>query len=255
MATKKVYELRCPHCGAEVAAELWEAVDGGDDGERRALLNGEVNRVTCAACGKGFRVDKAVVYKDAEAGIFVQYDPVTGGKSLEEVEALFQKARATLEGSLGDDMPEIHLTVEWPELIERIYLLEEGLNARLVEHIKYVLYSRNPGKLDAEKKSLLFDAEDSTEEALCFVVQDRASKRLEAVLNFARSDYEALENAFSGDGGALLLEEEFPGGYWSGRRKFLADRAEGMGGMEGMKGMEGRGGHDDCGCGCEGGHE
>lgn len=243
MATKKVYELRCPHCGAETEAELWEAVDGGDAAERRALLNGEVNKVTCPACGKWFRVDKAVVYKDAESGIFVQYDPVTGGRTLEEVEALFGKAREALERSLGEEAPDIHLTVEWPELIERIYLLEEGLDARLVEHIKYVLYSRNPGKLDAEKKSLLFDAEDSTDEALCFVVQDRASKRLEAVLNFARSDYEALENAFAGDGGALLLEEEFPGGYWSGRLKYLADRAEGT-----------EGGHG-CGCGCGGKHE
>ncbi|HPT17716.1 MAG TPA: hypothetical protein PK388_10565, partial [Kiritimatiellia bacterium] len=61
---------------------------------------------------------------------------------------------------------------------------------------------------------------------LCFVVQDRATKKLEAVLNFARADYEALVNVFDSGDQLALLDEQFPGPYLSGRLCFLKDAAE-----------------------------
>ena len=131
-----------------------------------------------------------------------------------------------LERLLPKDVPapEMHLVVEWSELIERIFSEEEGLDARLVEHIKYMMYQQNPGKLPAAKKGLLFDAQDSTDEQLCFVVQDRASRRLEAMLHFARKDYEALLNVFGSGQGLKLLMDQFPGPVVNGRLKFLQDR-------------------------------
>ena len=104
--------------------------------------------------------------------------------------------------------------------------MEEGLDARLVEHIKYMMYQQNEEKLPAAQKGLLFDAQDSTEEQLCFVVQDRTTRKLEAVLNFARSDYEALVNVFDSDDQLALLEEQFPGPYLNGRLRYLQDLAE-----------------------------
>ena len=84
----------------------------------------------------------------------------------------------------------------------------------------------------------MFDAQDSTDEQLCFVVQDRETRKLEAVLNFSRKDYEALLNVFD-DGKQLeLLREQFPGPYFNGRVKFLEDEGEEHGD-----------GHE-CGCGC-----
>jgi hypothetical protein len=96
----------------------------------------------------------------------------------------------------------------------------------LVEHIKYMMYQQNADKLPAGQKGLLFDAQDSTDEQLCFVVQDRAAKKLEAVLNFSRSDYEALLNVFDEDDQMALLEEQFPGPYLNGRLRYLQDLAE-----------------------------
>jgi hypothetical protein len=122
--------------------------------------------------------------------------------------------------------PEVHLVVEWSELVERVFLLEEGLDARLVEHIKYMMYQQNPEKLPAAQKNLLFNAQDSTDEQLCFVVQDRATKKLEAVLNFSRADYEALVNVFDSGEQLALLEEQFPGPYLNGRLRFVQDLAE-----------------------------
>ena len=89
-----------------------------------------------------------------------------------------------------------------------------------------MMFQQNPDKLSAEKKNLLFDAQDSTDDQLCFVVQDRATKKLEAVLNFARADYEALVNVFDSGDQLALLEEQFPGPYYNGRLRFLQDQAE-----------------------------
>ena len=209
--------------------ELWDAIDAGQDPElREALLAGRINRVECAGCQKGFRVEMPLVYHDREQDIFIHYEPLAGGRTLAEAEKGFQAVLKELTGLLPADLSplEVHLVVEWGELIERIFLLEEGLDARLVEHIKYMMFQQNPGKLPAEKKNLLFDAQDSTDEQLCFVVQDRTTKKLEAVLNFARADYEALVNVFDSGDQLALLEEQFPGPYFSGRLRFLRDQAE-----------------------------
>ena len=58
------------------------------------------------------------------------------------------------------------------------------------------------------------------------MVQDRATRKLEAVLNFSRADYEALVNVFDSDDQLALLEEQFPGPYLNGRLRYLQDLAE-----------------------------
>ena len=225
----RTHTIACPYCGHEQAVELYDSIRADQDpAARAALLQGRVNRVTCAACGKTFRIDKPLVYQDREAGLFLQYDPLVNGRTLAEAETALAAAQKQLAALLPDGLrpPEMFLVVEWPELIERIFTDEEGLDARLVEHIKYIMYQQNPAKLPALSKTLLFDAQDSTDEQLCFVVQDRATRKLEAVLNFARKDYEALINIFDSGPQLALLHDEFPGPYLNARLKFLADQAD-----------------------------
>ena len=229
MSQKKSHEIACPFCGREQVVELWDAVDVGEDPElREALLAGRVNRVECAGCRKPFRIDKPLVYRDREQGIVVHLEPLSGGCSLAQAEKGFRETLKELEKLMPEDLDplEIHLVVEWSELIERIFLLEEGLDARLVEHVKYLMYRQNQDKIPAENKNLLFDAQDSTDEQLCFVVQDRQTHKLEALLNFSRADYEALVDVFDSCDQLALLEEQFPGPYLNGRLRYLQDAAE-----------------------------
>ncbi len=229
MSQKRTHEIACPLCGREQDVELWDAIHVDSEPElREALVLNRVNRVECAGCQKSFRVDKPLVYQDREQDIFIQFDPLVGDRTLEGVVESFRTAMEEMNRLLPKDVPppETHLVVEWSELIERIFLLEEGLDARLVEHIKYMMFQQNADKLPAGQKGLLFDAQDSTDGQLCFVVQDRTTKKLEAVLNFSRTDYEALLNVFDTDDQMALLEEQFPGPYLNGRLRFLQDVAE-----------------------------
>ena len=229
MSQKRTHEIACPLCGREQEVELWDSINVDSEPElREALLLNRVNRVECAGCHKGFRIEKPLVYQDREQDIFIHLDPLRGGRTLEDIAKTFRQGMEEMNRLLPKDVtpPEAHLVVEWAELIERIFLLEEGLDARLVEHIKYMMFQQNEEKLPAAQKGLLFDAQDSTEEQLCFVVQDRTTRKLEAVLNFARSDYEALVNVFDSDDQLALLEEQFPGPYLNGRLRYLQDLAE-----------------------------
>jgi len=229
MSQKRTHEIACPSCGHEQQIELWDSIDvDGEPELRDSLLFNRINNVECEKCGKHFRVDKPLVYRDREQDLFIHYDPLVGSRTLPEVEATFTAAMEEMNRLLPKDVPipETGLVVEWGELVERIFLLEEGLDARLVEHIKYMLFQQNQESLPAETKNLLFNSKDSTDEQLNFVVQDRKTRKLEAALNFSRADYEALLNVFDTPDQLALLEEQFPGPYLSGRLRYLQDRTE-----------------------------
>jgi len=229
MANQSEHRIACPFCGQVRDVELQDVLDIDEQPElREHLLAGRINRVECPGCRKSFRIDKPVVYRHRAQNILIHFDPLTGDRTLEQAEAAFQAGLEELSRLLPEDVepPEIHLVVEWSELVERVFLLEEGLDARLVEHIKYMMFQQNPDRLSAEEKNLLFNAQDSTDDQLCFVVQDMATKKLEAVLNFARADYEALVNVFDSGDQLALLTEQFPGPYLNGRLRYLQDRQE-----------------------------
>lgn len=234
MSETSQHDIACPTCGAEQRVELIDtlSVDEHPEG-RTALLKGEINRVTCPKCGGLFRIDKPMTYRDKENEIFILYDPLVAGRTLPDVEKTFQEGQKLFREvwPAGVALPEMNLVVEWTELVERVLLLEEGLDVRIVEHIKYMMYQQHPGQIPAASKNLVFDEPDSTDEQLCFVVQDRHSHKLEKQFFVARSDYEALLNVFDLNANWNLLVEQFPGPYICGRLRFLMDqREEGFGG-------------------------
>ena len=57
------------------------------------------------------------------------------------------------------------------ELVELIYLMEAGMNQRIVEYIKYNIFTRNQEKIDPKINRLLLNIEDSTVDEL-FVTQN-----------------------------------------------------------------------------------
>jgi len=242
MSTRtSVYPISCPKCGREFDATLHDVLDASDTPElREALLARRLNRVECPAedCKAVFAVDKPLVYRDPARGIFVQYEPVGPRRSFEDVSSDFAKAVEKLSGLLPEDVkaPTLHLATNPSELMERIFVLENGLDPRLVEQIKYLMYKANPETLPARGKILLFDpAEAAAAPAgegdgempkadLRFVVQDVETGALERILGFSRANYDALEAVYAGDM-AEVLEEWFPGPYVNGRIRFLRDEA------------------------------
>ncbi len=205
---------------------LYDAINVKESPELRAqLMENKLNAVTCAACGFGFRIDKNLVYSDPSRKLLIFWVPVAESDYARGEEQFVGLLRE-LSGLLPDDVhaPAVHLVFSRIELIERIFLIEAGLDERLIEYIKYTLYTRNLDRLDPARKILLFNATDSTPEHLCFVVQDAETRKFEAMLQYGRDAYAALEATFSGESKAADLLELFPGPHISARAALLKER-------------------------------
>ncbi len=226
MSLTNQYPIQCPKCEAEMDVELFDSINVTEaPALRDQLMANELNAVECAHCGFKFRVDKRLLYNDPDRRVMVFWFPGNEEEYRNNKEE-FVRSMDALNTALPDefDPPAVHLVFTRTELVERIYLLEADLNERIIEYIKYMMYSRNLEKLNPGRKALLFNAEDSNAEALCFVVQDLESKQLEGMLQFDRSAYDGLLEMFDSDEKTAQLMELFPGPYISARELLLQDR-------------------------------
>ncbi|HMO52449.1 MAG TPA: CpXC domain-containing protein [Kiritimatiellia bacterium] len=225
MSEKQPYQIKCPKCGHTQQVDLHESLNVGRDPELRDLLMAnKINEVTCASCGFAFRVDKPIVYIDPDHQILIYLIPASE-RQYDTGEDQFNEFIRNMLSMLPADFraPEVQLVFSRTELIERIFLIEAGLNPRIIEYIKHRIYGQNGKRIPPETKAILFNAEDSNEDNLCFVVQDIPSRKFEAVLQYARETYTALDEMFNDTEKTADLIELFPGPYFSARRLFLQD--------------------------------
>ena len=228
MSQQKTYNIRCPKCQHDQSVQLYESINVKTHPDlKKLLMANQMNTVTCEQCALTFRVDKPLLYHDPAQRIMIYQVPLGEG-AVEAGEREFTESLGRLSGLMPQDIPapDVSLVFSRTELVERIFLRDAGLNERIIEYIKYLIYTRNAGKVNPARKILLFDAEDSTPEALCFVVQDAESKKLESILQYDRKTYTALCEMFDKDEQTPTLLELFPGPYISARRLVLKETSE-----------------------------
>jgi len=229
MSRRALHNIACPRCRCAQSVELYDAINIAEEpGLREELMANRLNVVACAACGFRFRVDKPLLYHDPARGFLIWLQPAAGDAA-DAAEREFREISARLQRALPENAPApaLHLALDRVELVERIFLLEAGLDARLVEYVKHAIYTKNLARLDPARKRLLFNAQDSDAENLVFVVQDAATRRLETVIHYRREAYDALAEMFDDDAQTAQLLDLFPGPYISARRLLLAPSKEG----------------------------
>ena len=226
--TRSVHTIACPQCRYAQSVELVDVVDVQAAPElREALLANRLNSVACAACGFRFRIDPPLLYRDPARGFVIWLQPAPDAQA-DAAERAFHAAadRWLRYDPAGAPRPAAHLVLDRVGLVERIFLLEAGLDERIVEYVKHSIYTKNLARLDPAKKRLLFNAQDSDAEHLVFVVQDVESRRLENAIQYRREAYTALCEMFDADAQTAHLLALFPGPYISARRLLLATDEE-----------------------------
>ena len=69
MSQSTTYAICCPQCQTSAEVELYDSINVQTDPVlRSALLENQLNAVTCASCGHAFRIDKPLLYSDPNAG-------------------------------------------------------------------------------------------------------------------------------------------------------------------------------------------
>lgn len=224
MSAQKTYSIRCPRCGQAQKTELYESINVAQQPElKTALFENRLNRVHCEACEASFRVDKPLLYHDPDRGLLVQWLPdraVPRENLFDEFDRTLEELRAALPA--GAAMPCVRLVFTRSELVERIFLLEAGLEERVVEYIKYAIYTANPERIPPRQKQLLLNVQDSTAEELLFAVQDVETLLLEEVLRYPRAAYRDLRERHRRR--PEELEELFPAPHISARSALLAEQ-------------------------------
>lgn len=228
MSQTNIYPISCPKCGAGGDATLFDSINATENPELRdQLLANDINTVRCGSCQFTYRVDKPLLYNDPGHKVMIYLIPTPDDDQLEG-ERLFRTHMAQMTSAMPADMdlPQVHLVFSRTELVERIFLLEAGLQPRVMEYIKYSIFAQKIDMLDPHENTLLFNAADSTEEFLCFVVQDVESQQLESVLEYSRQAYQGLCEMFDQDEHTASLLEMFPGPYLSARTLLIRESSQ-----------------------------
>jgi hypothetical protein len=228
MSQTNEYKIHCPKCQHEQTVQLHEAINVQTSPELKVeLMANRLNTVTCEQCKLAFRVDKPLLYNDPAHGRMIYLLPLSE-EAIAEGEREFTSSIQRLNGVLPNDLaaPQVCLVFSRTELVERIFLFDAGLNERVIEYIKYLIYSKNEAKVTPADKVLLFDAQDSTDKALCFVIQDAKTRKLEALMQYDRQAYKGLCEMFDEDDQTATLFELFPGPYVSARFTLLRELAK-----------------------------
>lgn len=223
MSAQKTYPIRCPQCGHEQTVDLYDSINVAQQPElKKALFENSLNRVTCESCDAGFRIDKPLLYHDPDRNIIIHWMP-DNGVTRDEVIDEFDRCMEELRGSLPEDMehPRVRLVFDRVELVELIFIIEAGMDERVVEYIKYTVHSQNMSRLPPEKKQLLLNVQDSTSEELLFAVRDVETMELEDILRYPRDAYRNVCRMVKDDPDEFL--ELLPGPYINARAALLEE--------------------------------
>ncbi|MBU4459164.1 MAG: CpXC domain-containing protein [Verrucomicrobia bacterium] len=220
MSIARTYPIRCPKCQAEAGFELYDSVNVAEDPELRdALMGNRLNSLECPSCQFRFRVDKPLLYIDPIRGFAVWWTD-EGTAQPEKAAEEYRRMQASLQEAPGHLDLKLQLVYERVELIERIFLIEAGLDERVIEYIKYLVYSKNTRKVDPASKRLLLNEQGPAGGDLCFAVQDVKTRRIEGILKYDRKMVAEVEAIFAGNP-TKPLSELFPHPYVSARRLML----------------------------------
>lgn len=227
MSISRTVNISCPSCGKQQDVRLYDAINVNTDPELKdALMQNQLNRVTCVDCDLSFRVDKPVLYTDPKLDVLIHWVPESAEMDREAILEEFEQSLEQMNEMLPEDqeIPAVRLVMSRVDLVELIFLLEAGLNQRVVEYVKYSVYTRNPEKLDPQQFRLLLNVQDSTDEEFCFVMQDALSQELGEVLRYGRSAYDSMIELYKEN--PAEFTEMFPGPCISARNLLLEDNED-----------------------------
>lgn len=223
MSAQKTYNIRCPQCGHQQKVELYDSINVTQQPElKTALFENRLNCVLCGSCESAFRIDKPLLYHDPGRNILIHWMPDTA-VSREEILDEFDRSMEELRAVLPEDVepPRVRLVFTRTELVELIFVIEAGMEERVVEYIKYTIHMQNQGRVPPKTKQLLLNVQDSTADELLFAVQNAETFELEEVLRYPRTAYRSMREMYRKDPDEL--SELFPGPYISARSALMAE--------------------------------
>ena len=173
----------CPQCTGEFDWDSYDSVNVSvDPGLKSALLDGSLLRRRCPTCACTFRSTRGVLYHDMDLGLQVSLRPdgQLPGPAMDKL------AEVMLAGPVGKGY-----RLRWVEtvdaLAEKVRVIEQGLDDRIVELVKVWLLGQE-GHLEDD---LAFLRVDASEGPLEFLTSDGRRPRV------PRAIYDRVQEQFA----------------------------------------------------------
>jgi len=220
----KTFNIKCPSCGVPQDVELHEAVNVATAPElKQELLENRLNRVECTDCDANFRVDMPLLYSDPAHNVLIHWIQETDTLGKDQIIEDFDRSLEQINAMVPPDIevPNVRLVLTRVELVELIFMIESEMNERVVEYVKYSIYTRNLEKVPPAQFRLLLNVQDSSDEELCFVMQGVEDQKLGKELRYGRAAYQSMCELYDETPEEFI--EMFPGPCISARNLLLED--------------------------------
>ena len=124
------HEMICPECGYVGEMQLWDSIDGAEDSWLKELLFDKTLHVfRCPNCEFSAWVERELLYYDISSRFMIFYLPDYEGDVLElDVSEFASK--------VDERQLILRIVTDLEEFIEKIRILEDGLDDRAVELLK-----------------------------------------------------------------------------------------------------------------------
>lgn len=144
MSQMKSIKLKCSKCGEEFDFPIYETINVTENPElKKNIISKEIFKAYCPKCGEIHRINYPVIYADEQKKILVNL--VTKESKLDDLKDLVNIKKTNY---LSDYR--CRLVVDMHEMIEKILVLDSGLNDKAVEVVKVVVLSSG----DFDRKNL-----------------------------------------------------------------------------------------------------
>ena len=187
--------LKCPTCSAASKVFVHDVISP-DHPTLPTLFAGRLNVLKCAFCDATFRYESPLLYKDDARRHLIYYLPADQVESLQEaLEKVAAVREAALAGTTPEERPTFRLVLNPRDLLEKIMLLQQSLDDRVIEFVKNQLYDHSDG-VDRDRHDLLFDFNEPTDTRLHFLAFCRETGDASFTLSFLREAYEELADYY-----------------------------------------------------------
>ena len=144
MSSIKELQLKCSKCGEEFSINTYETVNITTDPElKKRVLTKDIFKVNCPKCGELHRINYPVIYADEEKKILVNL--VTKQSKLDDLKDLENIKKINYLSEYR-----CRLVVNMHEFIDKILVLDAGLNDKAVEVMKVIVLSSS----DFDRKNI-----------------------------------------------------------------------------------------------------
>jgi hypothetical protein len=157
LSRRTTIPVNCPACGRAHKFGAWQSLNVTlDPQEKPRLLEGTLTRFTCEGCGHNADVVYPLLYHDMEKQLMVWLLPEGGGQDPDQgdksdPEELPPAMRRTLGAGYTFRRVGSH-----NELREKIYVFDSGLDDRVIEVVKLILWEQMPEEQKPADAKLLF---------------------------------------------------------------------------------------------------